>query len=103
MSSDKRQFLRKKLECNVCISIPVVGRLSDISRSGARLSVDDAGALPDEFMVALNPELHRWCRVVWRNDHEVGVAFKGTPAKWLDWFSRKREEQPGQRSEAAGA
>jgi hypothetical protein len=55
MSSEKRQFPRKNLECAVCVKIPVLGKLLDIPRSGARLTVDDRSHLPDEFMLAPNP------------------------------------------------
>lgn len=91
MSSEKRQFPRTNVHCDVCIKIPVVAALSDISRSGAHLTLDDPSALPDEFMLALNPELHRWCRVIWRKDHEVGITFKTGPAKYVRWFPINRK------------
>jgi hypothetical protein len=103
MGSEKRQFPRTNVYCDVCIKIPVTGSLCDISRSGARLTVDDPSALPDEFMLALNTELHRWCRVVWRNDHEVGVIYMAAPAKYLGWFPAKQEKRIAPRSKAVGA
>jgi uncharacterized protein with PIN domain len=31
--------------------------------------------VPEEFMLILSVDMHRWCRVVWRSDQEVGVHF----------------------------
>ena len=101
MGSEKRQFPRSNIHCDVCIKIPVVGALLDVSRTGARLMVDDPNALPDEFMLALNPELHRWCRIVWRKDHEVGLIYRTAPAKYKDWFSGKPPRRGSPKLKAA--
>ena len=52
--------------------------LSDISDTGARIDVEDAGSLPDRFMLLLSRtgSARRSCRVVWRAPAQVGVAFE---------------------------
>ena len=58
--------------------------LSDISDTGARLRVEDPDKLPDTFMLILsrNGAPKRSCKVVWRKDGELGVAFdRGRAAK----------------------
>ena len=49
--ADKREFLRKEIDRTACIKIPILCKLRDVSRSGARLVVDNPEALPDEFML----------------------------------------------------
>jgi hypothetical protein len=51
--------------------------LSDISDTGARIDVEDAGSLPDCFMLLLSGtgSARGSCRVVWRAPAQVGVAF----------------------------
>jgi PilZ domain len=97
MGSESRQFPRRDIKRTVCINVPMLtpGTLLDVSQTGARLSVANPNELPDEFMLALNPELHRWCCIIWRKDHEIGVQFKGTPEKYLEWFPRKQEKRAG--------
>jgi PilZ domain len=92
MASEKREFPRKTIAMNICIKAPVLGSLVDVSRTGARLTVENPQAIPDEFMIALNPDLHRWCRVVWRKDNEIGVKYLTAPAKYREWFPIKRDE-----------
>jgi PilZ domain len=52
--------------------------LSDISNNGARIDVDNAKKLPDEFMLFLsnNGSARRACHVVWRKPRQVGVKFQ---------------------------
>jgi hypothetical protein len=45
--------------------------ISDISASGAKLTIKDAASVPDEFTLLLR----RRCRVVRRSDGQVGVEF----------------------------
>ena len=48
----------------------------DVSRSGARLRVDDNLALPDEFDLLLSYQGERQrVRVRWRRQKELGVEF----------------------------
>jgi hypothetical protein len=51
--------------------------ISDISEGGARLLLDNNDELPDRFMLLLSArgETRRRCRVIWRKDLTVGVAF----------------------------
>jgi len=55
--------------------IPCV--LWDISDTGARLAAPRTNVLPATFHLLLSKEGHlqRKCRVVWRNDRQVGVRF----------------------------
>jgi PilZ domain-containing protein len=51
--------------------------LVDISPSGAKLSVDEAGQIPDTFGLRLTRYGHpRFaCRTVWRSSNMLGVTF----------------------------
>ena len=65
----------------------------DISSSGARLVVENANEVPDRFTIVMTEQgvPRRQCRLVWRGEHEVGVAFEADkPRKNWD-----RELQPG--------
>jgi len=53
--------------------------LSDISRTGARLSVDTPSALPEEFTLEIRTDLVRRCRVIWRGEKHIGVEYIETP------------------------
>jgi hypothetical protein len=57
--------------------------LSDISDTGARISVEDANTIPDSFMLMLarNGKVLRPCRVIWRKPQQVGVKFVTRLAK----------------------
>jgi hypothetical protein len=79
MSMENRKHARRKAERTVSIRVPIPAVLKDISRLGARLSVDSAATLPDVFIVELSATLRRWCRVVWRKDREVGVEYVDAP------------------------
>jgi hypothetical protein len=50
----------------------------DISDYGARLVIEGAHDLPDHFTIALTPSgfPQRACRLIWRSDSQVGVAFE---------------------------
>jgi hypothetical protein len=49
----------------------------DLSHSGARLQLNETGALPDEFILVMarNGTVRRCCQVIWRAEHTVGVQF----------------------------
>jgi hypothetical protein len=55
--------------------------LSDVSQSGARLTVADSDKLSDEFVLRLSRDgsSRRKCRVVWREGRQVGVSFLKDP------------------------
>ena len=86
----KREFLRREIDITACIKVPVLCKLHDVSRSGACIVVPDPDKLPDEFMLDLSADLHRWCRVVWRNADQIGVAFENVPENYAVWLPHKR-------------
>jgi PilZ domain len=53
-------------------------RLSDISAAGARIDVEADITLPDHFILFLssNGAARRTCRVVWRDEQQIGVKFE---------------------------
>jgi hypothetical protein len=53
------------------------GTMVDVSRKGARLSIDGAETLPAKFTLLLssNGTPRRVCNVSWRSPEEVGVSF----------------------------
>jgi hypothetical protein len=56
---------------------PIACSISDISHSGARLTLKDEQELPETFTLLLTPNggARRHCRVVWRDGLIVGVQF----------------------------
>ena len=52
------------------------GIIRDISTAGAKLTVASTGTIPDSAYILI-PEQHQieQCRVVWRSENEVGLAF----------------------------
>jgi hypothetical protein len=73
MSADNRKYPRKKIGHAAHVKLPI--KVLDISRSGARLSADGPATLPDEFVLQINANLARWCRVKWREGEQIGVEF----------------------------
>jgi hypothetical protein len=51
----------------------------DISVTGGRLRLDNEIMVPDQFVLLFTPTgtVQRQCRVVWRQDCYLGVAFAG--------------------------
>jgi hypothetical protein len=86
MSVEKRKAVRRRVSRQAVIvrdGKPLCGCIvSDISVSGAKLSVRNSSDLPDTFMLVLssNGDVRRDCRIVWRADGAVGVAFPGRDA-----------------------
>jgi hypothetical protein len=86
MSIEERESPRRNLHCPAWIDLGGTlprreGILSDVSDRGARLTIAAANDLPDEFTLLFSTDgnRHRYCRVVWRSDVEVGVEFLGHP------------------------
>jgi PilZ domain len=52
-------------------------KVSDISKTGAKLATFEAAKVPDTFFLALssNGSTHRSCEIVWRTAKAVGVRF----------------------------
>jgi hypothetical protein len=49
--------------------------VGQVSETGARVEVEQARALPDEFVLHLSGKVPRRCRVVWRDDRSVGIVW----------------------------
>ena len=56
---------------------PIACSISDISESGARLTLERDVEVPETFMLLLtaNGGARRHCRVVWRTGLTIGVEF----------------------------
>jgi PilZ domain len=51
--------------------------ITDLSQRGARLSVESTADIPEVFELLIEPSgLRRLCKVAWRSEDEVGVAFQ---------------------------
>lgn len=49
----------------------------NLSKSGARIEVNSPLWFPDHFVLGVASEgLHKPCRVVWRLERRIGVAFE---------------------------
>ncbi len=55
-------------------SLPCLMR--DLSEGGARLRLEDPGQVPEDFMLQIGHAKPRACRIVWRAQHQLGVAFR---------------------------
>ncbi|MEW6452432.1 MAG: PilZ domain-containing protein [Pseudomonadota bacterium] len=80
MDDDRRKTERRDIALDVHVEIQAACSLSDVSETGARLTVRHPTCLPDEFQLVFNRELRRWCRVKWRSETQVGVEFIAAPA-----------------------
>ena len=51
--------------------------ISDMSSTGAKLTIGDDAAIPDEFHLLLSRDgnARRCCRVIWRKGRHAGVKF----------------------------
>lgn len=78
--SDRRRHARTRDE-NMGMIVtscgrPVSCRLVDRSESGAKLSLFDASALPDQFdLLIVGSGEMRAAQVIWRQKDVIGVAF----------------------------
>jgi len=79
---EKRHTRRQPMRYSAWVAITPERRsgciVTDISESGARIDVNDTTALPDSFVLLLsnNGAARRFCRVVWRKSHQLGVKFE---------------------------
>jgi PilZ domain len=75
--SDQRKHPRRELGLAARVTWPVTVpcTISDVSATGARLTTKYPRSLPNEFHLALNADLMRKCRVVWRSGNQIGVSF----------------------------
>jgi PilZ domain len=82
MPREKRKQLRRYLEYRAHIDLgdgsPARAcRLADVSETGARLTLDAPGIMPNQFMLLLagGGNARRHCRVVWSSGRQLGVRF----------------------------
>ena len=55
---------------------PIDCLVRNLSITGAALEVSNQARIPDRFILAmLDDGLHLACRVVWRKEYRIGVAF----------------------------
>jgi hypothetical protein len=47
----------------------------DISETGVRIKLSDSLAVPDDFVIRIGHDAPRPCRIVWRGEGQLGVAF----------------------------
>lgn len=83
MINDKRKAVRRPMQYTAWIALadsktPQGCVLSDISESGARLDIENAESVPDDFVLLLSRRgvPKRKCHVVWRNERQLGVTFE---------------------------
>jgi hypothetical protein len=57
------------------------GTLSDLSATGARVTLADAGQLPAKFVMILPPNTRRVCRLMWQSREDFGVEFLAAGAR----------------------
>jgi hypothetical protein len=88
MSSDKRKDLRQPLRYPAEIDIgdgspPKPCLISNVSASGAKVTIPNANEIPDRLFLILAPEqgTRRRCIVVWRSPDALGLEFIKTPPK----------------------
>ena len=79
MAEDLRKHRRRTLDVLAYVETPTACSLVDVSETGAKLIVRDPASLPDEFLLRLQPDLRKWCRVVWRGTEQVGIEFISAP------------------------
>jgi hypothetical protein len=81
MSNDQRKSRRRSISYMARLELrpgrPVGCILSDISNTGARLTVPYPDKVPERFLLWLTStgSARRTCEVVWRKTHQLGVKF----------------------------
>lgn len=78
---DHRQTLKYPAKLDFGDGTPFVScMLTEVSASGARVSVECPDNIPDTFSLLLAPEHNtfRRCKVVWREANLIGVEFHKT-------------------------
>jgi hypothetical protein len=79
---EKRYTRRQPMRHSAWVAITPEQRfgctVADISETGARIEVNDSAKVPDSFVLMLssNGAARRFCRMVWRKPHQVGVKFE---------------------------
>jgi PilZ domain len=82
MSADRRKNTRRLVRqigtmLNTDGSILGECLMSDVSKTGARLRLQNSIELPDRFTLLLsrNGRVRRQCSVIWRSENALGVQF----------------------------
>jgi hypothetical protein len=57
------------------------GALSDLSATGARISLSAPYKMPAKFTLVLPPNTRRLCRLVWQSQENLGVEFLAAAAR----------------------
>jgi hypothetical protein len=82
MTKDKRKSRRRPIRYVAWATSDSGERqsclLSDMSETGARIDVENAAQVPEQFMLLLsaNGAARRACQVVWRTHSQIGVRFE---------------------------
>jgi hypothetical protein len=77
MGKEKREYPRRDLGLTACLTWPILVpcTISDVSATGARLTIGYIERLPDKFNLALNADIMRSCQIVWRRKNQIGIKF----------------------------
>jgi hypothetical protein len=81
MIKDQRKVKRRPTRLMAWVALEPNGPqrciVSDISERGARIKIEDTDRVPDRFVLLLarSGAARRFCRVVWRQEGEMGVSF----------------------------
>jgi PilZ domain len=115
MRTESRRYVRRQVYIRAKLLAgrdvaPLDCAIVDISEGGARLNIDAAQELPQEFTLVLGRHgcPYRRCRIVWRKETQMGVVFDRTlsskffEAEILPIVEREGElgeSQPGELAE----
>jgi PilZ domain len=76
----ERQFLRRQCWIEAKVGAELIECLiRNVSEFGAKLICELPGDVPDSFVLNLtiDGKVKRKCKVTWRTDNEIGIAFLG--------------------------
>jgi hypothetical protein len=83
MESENRKFTRRDIDLVVHIDTLdgtiIDAEMLDLSQGGVRLKVGNSDNLPEQFLLQLSATIHRWSRIAWRSNDEIGVEFVSVP------------------------
>ena len=83
MAREKRKSVRRRVQSRATVAPSEQAprqdcMVYDMSNTGARILIDPAIELPEEFLLLLSRNVTRRCKLVWRKDREAGVLFRTT-------------------------
>jgi hypothetical protein len=83
MVREKRKSVRRRVQSRAALARSEQAPrqdclVYDMSHTGARILIDPAIELPQEFLLLLSRNVTRRCKLVWRKDREAGVRFRAT-------------------------